>query len=61
MTINTEPLYFSNPLVPSKQQVRPVRIVGVFEYKSADSNILWGLGELSSVANAVIRDFWHSR
>lgn len=61
MTIYTDPLYFSNPLVSSEPQVCPICIVGVFEYKSVDLNILWGLGQLSSMPNAMIRDFWHGR
>lgn len=44
-TIYSDPLYFSNPLVSSESQVRPICIVGVFEYKSVDLNILCGLGE----------------
>lgn len=61
MTIYTDPLYFSNPLVSGEPQVCPICIVGVFEYKSVDLNILWGLGKLSSMPNAMIRDFWHRR
>lgn len=61
VTIYTDPLYFSNPLVSSEPQVCPICIVGVFECKSVDLNILWGLSQLSSMSNAMIRDFWNSR
>lgn len=61
MTIYTDPLYLSNPLVSSEPQVCPNCIVGVFEYESVDLNILWGLVQLSSVPNAMIRDFWQGR
>ena len=53
---------FSNPLVSSEPQVCPIGIVGVFFlYKMVDLNILRGLGQLSSMPNAMIRDFWRSR
>lgn len=61
MTIYTDPLYFSNPLVSTSHKYVPFVLLAFFEYKSVDLNILWGLGELSSMSNAMIRDFWHSR
>lgn len=54
-------LLYSNPLVSSEPQVCPIGIVGVFEEESVDLNILWGLVQLSSIPNAMIREFWHSR
>lgn len=52
---------FSNPLVSSEPQVCPICIVGVFDHISVDLNILWGLGQISSMPNAMIRDFWNGR
>lgn len=59
-TIYTDPLCPSNPHGSSEPQVCPICIVSVFQCKSVDLNILWGLEQLSSMSNAMIRDFWLS-
>ena len=43
MTIYTDPLYCSNPLVSSEPQVCPICIVGVFEYKSGGLKHFMGI------------------
>lgn len=43
MTIYTDPLYCSNPLVSSEPQVCPICIVGVFEYKSGGLEHFMGI------------------